>query len=153
MNHNEYLANRLREILLSGKWVTGTNFKEQIEDLTWIEATKKVKNLNSIASLTFHINYYLSGVMDVFKGGELTIRDKYSFDAPEIMSEHDWSQLKETFVKNSKSFIEFVENMETERLMDVFVKEEYGSYYRSVDVIIEHTYYHLGQIILLKKMI
>lgn len=153
MNHNEYLANRLREILLTGKWVTGTNFKEQIEDLSWIEATKKVGNFNSIASLTFHINYYLSGVMDVFKGGELTIRDKYSFDTPEIKSESDWNQLKEIFAKNSESFIELVQNMKTDKLMDVFVKEEYGSYYRSVDVIIEHTYYHLGQIILLKKMI
>ena len=151
MNYNEYLANRLREILLSGKWVLGTNFKEQIEDLTWTEATKKVDNFNSISSITFHINYYLSGVMDVFKGGDLTIRDKYSFDAPEIKSELDWNLRKEKFVKDSESFIQIVQNMETERLMDVFVKEEYGSYYRSVDVIIEHTYYHLGQIILIKK--
>ncbi|TCK68767.1 putative damage-inducible protein DinB [Winogradskyella wandonensis] len=153
MNHNEYLANRLREILLNGKWVTGTNFKEQIEDLTWIEATKKVENFNTIASLTFHINYYLSGVMDVFKGGELTIRDKFSFDAPEIKNENDWNELKETFIKNSERFIGFVQNMKTEQLMSAFVKEDYGSYYRNIDVMIEHTYYHLGQIILIKKMI
>ncbi|TRX48389.1 DinB family protein [Fulvivirga sp. M361] len=151
MNYNEYLANRLREILLSGKWVVGTNFKEQIEDLTWIEATKKVENFNSISSITFHINYYLSGVMDVFKGGDLTIRDKYSFDAPEIKSEREWNLRKEKLVKDSENFIQLVRNMENQRLMDVFVKEEYGSYYRSIDVIIEHTYYHLGQIILIKK--
>lgn len=153
MKLNEYLANRLEEILLSGKWVVGTNFKEQIEDLTWTEATKKVENFNTIANLTFHINYYLSGVMEVFKGGDLTIRDKYSFDAPEINSEMDWHIRKEKLVKDSESFIQFIRNMEPERLMDVFVKEEYGSFYRSVDVIIEHTYYHLGQIILIKKRI
>ncbi|UTW64810.1 DinB family protein [bacterium SCSIO 12643] len=153
MNISEYLANRLREILLSGKWVIGTNFKEQIEDLTWVEATKQVENFNSISDITFHINYYLSGVMDVFNGGDLTIRDKYSFDAPEIKSEKDWNLRKEKFVEDSESFIQLVENMEVERLMDVFVKEEYGSFYRSIDVIIEHTYYHLGQIILIKKKI
>ena len=81
MNYTDYLANRLREILLSGKWVAGTNFKEQLEDLTWTEAIKQIEDFNSIASITFHINYYLEGVMAVFKGGELTIRDKYSFDA------------------------------------------------------------------------
>ena len=151
MNYNEYLANRLREILLNGKWVVGTNFKEQIEDLTWTEANMKVENFNSIASITFHINYYISGVMDVFKGGELTIRDKFSFDAPEIKSEKDWNLRKEKLVKDSKAFIQLIENMNPERLKDVFVKEEYGSYLRSVDVIIEHTYYHLGQIILIKK--
>ena len=153
MNYNEYLANRLREILLSGKWVVGTNFKEQIEDLTWTEATKKVENFNSIASITFHINYYLSGVMDVFNGGDLTIRDKYSFDAPEIKNEREWNLRKEKLVKDAENFIQLVRNMETQKLMDVFVKEEYGSYYRSIDVIIEHTYYHLGQIILIKKKI
>ncbi len=153
MNYNEYLADRLREVFLSGKWVVGTNFKEQIEDLTWTEATQKVENFNTIASITFHINYYLSGVMDVFKGGDLTIRDKYSFDAPEIKSERDWNLRKEKLAKDSENFIQLVQNMDSQRLMDVFVKEEYGSYYRSIDVIIEHTFYHLGQIVLIKKKI
>lgn len=151
MNYNEYLANRLKEILLSGKWVVGTNFKEQIEDLTWTEANMKIENFNSISSITFHINYYLSGVLEVFKGGDLTIRDKYSFDAPEIKGEKDWELRKEKLVKDSKEFIQLIEDMNPDRLMEVFVKEEYGSYFRSIDVIIEHTYYHLGQIILIKK--
>ncbi len=151
MNYNEYLANRLSEVLLNGKWVVGTNFKKEIEDLSWTEATRKVENFNSISSITFHINYYLSGVMDVFKGGNLTIRDKFSFDAPEINSEREWNLRKEKLIKNSENFIQLVEGMKTKRLMDVFVKQEYGSYYRSIDVIIEHTYYHLGQIILIKK--
>lgn len=151
MNLNEYLANRLREVLLSGKWVIGTNFKEQLEDLTWTEANTQVENFNTIASITFHINYYLEGVMDVFKGGELTIRDKYSFDAPEIKNESDWSLRKEKLVRDSEDFIQVVEQMESERLMGVFVKEEYGTFYRSVDVIIEHTFYHLGQVVIIKK--
>ncbi len=153
MNHNEYLADRLREILLSGKWVTGTNFKEQIDDLIWTEANQKVENFNSISSITFHINYYLSGVMDVFEGGDLTIRDQYSFDAPEIKSEQEWKVRKEKLFKDSEDFIHLVANMESKRFMDIFVKEEYGSYLRTVDVLIEHAYYHLGQIILIKKKI
>ena len=151
MNYNEYLANRLSEVLLSGKWVVGTNFKEQLADLTWTEATTQVENFNTIASITFHINYYLAGVMEVFKGGDLTIRDKYSFDAPEIKSESDWNQRKEKLLTDSEDFIQLVQHMEPQRLMDVFVKEEYGSFYRSIDVIMEHTYYHLGQIVLIKK--
>lgn len=111
----------------------------------------KIENFNSISSITFHINYYLSGVLEVFKGGDLTIRDKYSFDAPEIKGEKDWELRKEKLVKDSKEFIQLIENMNPDRLTEVFVKEEYGSYFRSVDVIIEHTYYHLGQIILIKK--
>jgi uncharacterized damage-inducible protein DinB len=153
MNYSEYLGNRLREILISGKWVVGTNLKEQIEDVTWQEAIQKVDNFNTIADLTFHIHYYIAGVMQVFKGGELTIRDKYSFDAPEIKNEEDWNARKQLYAKDSESIIQMVENMDNETLLGIFVKEEYGTFFRSVDVIVEHTYYHLGQIILLKKKI
>ena len=153
MNYSSYLANRLREILLSGKWVVGSNFKQQMADLKWTEAKMKIENFNSISDITFHINYYLSGVMEVFKGGNLTIKDKYSFDAPEIKSEMDWKVRKEKLVKDSEEFIELIEDMESKRLMDICVKEEYGSFLRNVDVIIEHAYYHLGQIVIIKKKI
>ncbi len=48
-------------------------------------------------------------------------------------------------------FIELVENMTEEKIVSDFSDKDYGSYYRNIDVIIEHTYYHLGQIILIKK--
>ena len=59
MKNSEFIATRLKEVLLDGKWIANTNFKEQIESVTWQEATQKVENLNTIALLTFHINYYL----------------------------------------------------------------------------------------------
>lgn len=34
-----------------------------------------------------------------------------------------------------------------------FVKQEYGTYLRNIEAQIEHSYYHLGQISLIKKMI
>jgi hypothetical protein len=78
MTRNVAIANRLREVLLNGKWIANTNFKEQIESVSWQQAIQKIDNLNTIALLTFHINYYLKGILNVFNGGELSIRDKYS---------------------------------------------------------------------------
>ena len=42
MNSSKYLANRLKEVFIEGKWIVGTNFKEQIFDLDWNDAIKKV---------------------------------------------------------------------------------------------------------------
>ena len=70
------LADRLNEILLDGKWVTGTNIKSQIFDLDWKSATNKIGTLNSIADLIFHIDYYIAGVLKVLEGGNLEIKDK-----------------------------------------------------------------------------
>lgn len=153
MKLNTYLANRLKEIFTEGKWVVGTNFKEQIVDLDWKQATQKIENFNTIADLTFHIDYYIAGVANVLKGGTLDIRDKFSFDYPPITSQDDWDNLVTKFCADAEEFIELVEKMPDEKLLSDFVDKQYGTYFRNIDVIIEHTYYHLGQIILIKKRI
>jgi uncharacterized damage-inducible protein DinB len=150
---NKDLSDRLREVLLNGKWVANTNFKEQITSINWEQANEKVQDLNTIALLTFHVNYYLKGILNVFEGGELEIKDKFSFDMPEIKSEMDWLDLVNDFIHNSERFIDQVEKMDEKDLAQQFVKEEYGSYLRNIEAQIEHSYYHLGQISLVKKLI
>ena len=153
MKLNEYLANRLKEVFTEGKWVLGTNFKEQIIELDWNHAIQKVCGFNTIADLTFHIDYYIAGVAKVLEGGTLDIRDKFSFDSPPIKSEQDWKNLVNKFCSDSEKFIGLVENMTDEKILADFVDKQYGTYYRNIDAVIEHTYYHLGQIILIKKRI
>lgn len=153
MERNLVIANRLREVLLNGQWIANTNFKEQILSLNWKQATQKVGELNTIAAITFHINYYLKGLLHVFNGGELNISDKYSFDLPEIHSEMDWKIQVDDFLTNSEKFVEKVEKLPDNLLDQPFVDEKYGSYLRNIEGVIEHSYYHLGQVSLLKKII
>lgn len=147
------LSERLKEVLTEGTWVTGTNFKTQILELDWKDAIKKIEGLNSIADLTFHIHYYIAGVTKVLKGGPLEIKDKFSFDYPPIESSEDWKNLTNKFCTDAEKFIQLVEQMEEEKFLSNFVDEKYGTYYRNIDVMIEHTYYHLGQVLLIKKLI
>jgi len=153
MERNLVIANRLREVLLNGQWIANTNFKEQILSLNWKQATQKVGELNTIAAITFHINYYLKGLLHVFNGGELNISDKYSFDLPEIHSEMDWKIQVDDFLTNSEKFVQQVEQLPDNLLDQPFVDEKYGSYLRNIEGVIEHSYYHLGQVSLLKKII
>lgn len=60
MKLSKQLADRFREVILNGKWIENTNMKHQLSDITWKQATTKVGRLNTIASLTYHINYYIS---------------------------------------------------------------------------------------------
>ncbi len=62
MTKSEQLANRLREVILNGTWIANTNFKDQLENLDWKIATKKIESLNSIAILAQHIHYYIAGM-------------------------------------------------------------------------------------------
>jgi uncharacterized damage-inducible protein DinB len=153
MNRNTALASRLREVLLDGHWIANTNYKEQLQSINWNQAIQKVDNLNTIAALTFHINYYMEGLLNVFNGGKLEISDKYSFDLPGIKTEQDWNQLVSTFLHGAETFASKVEQMEDTLFDQPFVDEKYGSYLRNIEGVIEHSYYHLGQVSLIRKMI
>lgn len=147
------LASRFREVLLDGKWVANTNFQKNLSDLTWLQATTQIGSLNTIALLTFHVNYYLAGLNQVFAGGPLEIRDKYSFDMPPIQSEADWHNMRNELLTHAKTFANHIEQLSEAQLDQPFVDEKYGSYRRNVEGTIEHCYYHLGQISLLRKMV
>ncbi|TVZ56053.1 hypothetical protein OD91_1332 [Lutibacter sp. Hel_I_33_5] len=147
------IASRFREVFLDGTWVANTNYKKVLTNITWQEAKQKEFSANTIALLTFHVNYYVAGVLQVFEGGTLDIKDKFSFDAPEITSEKDWEILRNTLFENSKKLANCIEQLSKKELESIFVDEKYGSHYRNIEGIIEHSYYHLGQISLIKKMI
>ena len=153
MTRNITLANRLREVLLNGSWIANTNYKEQIQRINWQQATQKVGDLNTIAALTYHINYYLSGLLSAFENGKLEISDQYSFDLPPIKSATDWDKLVMDFLSNAEKFAAKVEQLEDSIFDQPFIDEKYGTYLRNIEGVIEHCYYHLGQISLVRKMI
>ena len=153
MTRNISLSNRLEEVLLNGRWIANTNYKEQLLSVSWQEAVQKVNELNTISALTFHVNYYLAGLLNAFENNRLDISDKYSFDASPINNEADWNRLANEFLSNSEQFVEKVKNMDDAIFDKPFIDEKYGSYQRNIEAVIEHSYYHLGQITLIKKLI
>jgi uncharacterized damage-inducible protein DinB len=153
MKSTQEIANRFREIILNGTWVANTNYKQQLADLDWETATEQLESLNTIAILAQHIHYYINGINNVFKGGTLDIKDKFSFDFPAISSQKDWEGFLEKFWKDSEEFAAMTEQMPDEKLDSEFVDQKYGTYRRNIDAMIEHSYYHLGQIVLLKKIL
>lgn len=153
MSDSRKLADRFREVMLSGTWIANTNFKHQLQDLDWKIATKRMDSLNTIAILAQHIHYYVKGVKQVLEGGELDISDRYSFDFPEILSQEQWEQFLSVFWKDAADFAALVEKIPPAQLNEDFVKEQYGTYLRNIDGMIEHCYYHLGQIVLIRKIL
>ena len=129
MNQSLQIANRFREVILNGTWIANTNFKDQLADLDWQIAIKKIDLLNTIADLAQHIHYYISGILNVFNGRTLDIKDQFSFNFPPIESQEQWNLFLNRFWNDAEEFA------------------------RKVEAMIEHSYYHLGQIVLIKKML
>ncbi len=153
MNSRIQLANRFREVILNGTWISNTNFKDQLDNLDWRIATAKLQDLNTISVLAQHIHYYINGVKNVFLGGNLEISDKISFDFLPITSQEEWEVFLNKFWNDAEEFAGLIEKMPEEKLQESFVDENYGTYLRNIDGMIEHSYYHLGQIVLLRKIL
>lgn len=153
MKETSQISKRFREVILNGTWIANTNFKDQLSDMDWEIAIKKLESLNTVADLAQHIHYYISGINTVFKGGNLEIKDKFSFDFLPIKSQGEWNAFLSKFWNDAEEFASLIEQLPEGKLDEAFVDKKYGTYLRNIEAMIEHSYYHLGQIVLIKKLL
>jgi uncharacterized damage-inducible protein DinB len=152
MTSVQQIAKHFRDVYFGGKW-TAVNLKDILADITWQQAITKVHNLNTISILVFHINYYVNPVSKVLQGEPLNASDKFSFNLRPITSAEDWQKLVSKVLTEAELFASQVEELDEEKLFGDFADSKYGNYYRNLLGIIEHTYYHRGQITLIKKIL
>ena len=152
MNLTGLIAKHIREVHFGDNW-TSSNLKDNLADVTWQQATTQVYSFNTIATLVFHMNYYVSAVLKVLQGEQLSASDKYSFDLQPILSQKDWENLVDKTLTDAENFANLIEQLPQTTLVEIFSDEKYGNYYRNIHGIIEHTHYHLGQIVLIKKIL
>jgi uncharacterized damage-inducible protein DinB len=146
------LSNRFKEVMLNGTWVANTNFTLALSNSPLSLALYKLNESNSVGTLAQHIHYYIKGLLQVFEGGALTIKDIHSFDFATIRVQEQWDEFIALFFKDCVQFATYVAEMTNEKIESDFIRPEYGNYARNIEAMIEHAYYHLGQIVLLKKL-
>ncbi|OUS03156.1 hypothetical protein A9Q86_01685 [Flavobacteriales bacterium 33_180_T64] len=149
---SKQLATHLRAVHFGGNW-TSVNIKDVLADITIEEANTQIKGLNSILALSYHMSYYVTGVLEVFHNRPLKIKDKLSYDHPEISTETQWKMMCDMILTNAETLAQHIETLADTQIWEDFVDSKYGNYFSNINGIIEHTHYHLGQIVLLKKMI
>lgn len=152
MDQTALIAKHLREAHFGGNW-TWVNLKDTLADVDWQQATTKIHSFNTIVALVFHINYYVAGVLKILQGGSLDTKDKFAFDHPPIQSQEDWEKLLAKTWAEAENFAAEIEKFPENRLAEIFVEEKYGTYQRNFLGVIEHAHYHLGQIVLIKKLV
>ncbi|MEO4005370.1 DinB family protein [Flavobacterium sp. CAU 1735] len=149
---SKQIVKHFRDLHFGGNW-TSVSLKEALEDVNWEQATTTIQDLNTIAVLVYHVNYYVSAVLKVLEGEPLDASDKLSFNLPPISSEAEWEALKNKTFSEAEQFATRIEQLDDTRFFEEFIESKYGNYYRNITGIIEHTHYHLGQISLIRKML
>jgi len=151
METTEQIAKHLREVFFGGNW-TCVNVKQVLGSISVEQANLKVEGCNTILSLSFHINYFIEAVLKVMQGNPLDAKDAYSFNHPIIDNDKLWTKFREKILSDAEDLASLIEKMPDHQLMEDFTDPKYGSYYRNFLGLIEHTHYHLGQIVVLERM-
>lgn len=152
MNLPQHIAKNFRDVHCGGNW-TAVNLRDALKDVSWQQATTKVGDFNTIATLVYHIHYFVHVTLKVLRGDPLEGNDTFSFDHPPITSEADWKGFLDTVWSDAEAFAELVERLPEEKIFQDMADPKYGTWYRNLNGIIEHTHYHLGQIQLIKKLL
>ena len=103
MHLSSQIATHFRQVHEGGNW-TSVNLRDTLADVDWQKATTKIDSFNTIAALVFHINYFVSAVLEVLQGRPLDAHDSLSFDCPPIQSEADWQNLLNKLWADAASF-------------------------------------------------
>lgn len=152
MTTSTIVAKHFRQVHFGGNW-TCVNLRDTLKDVTWQEAIHEREGFHTIAVLTVHINYFVGAVLKVLEGGPLDAHDTLSFAHPAIDNEADWQRLLEEVWSDAERFASLVEQLPEGRLFTDMADPKYGTWYRNLHGIIEHTHYHLGQIVIMKRML
>lgn len=152
MKLTQQIAKHFRDLMFGGNW-TYSNVKDNLSDVTWQLATTKVYDFNTIATLVFHMSYFVAAALQVLQGKPLDAHDKFSFDHPPISSKEDWEQFLNKVWLDAGNFANAIEQLPDNFLLENFADEKYGNVYRNIHGIIEHSHYHLGQIVIIKKLL
>jgi hypothetical protein len=146
----QQLAKQLRDVYFGGNW-TSVNMRDATADITWQESLISINGHHPIAELVFHVSYFLKAIREAIEQKPLSTKDSLSFDVPAIASSEDWNGLLKSIWEEVEITCKLIETLDDQALESAFVQPQYGTMFRNISGIIEHTHYHLGQIVWLKK--
>lgn len=132
----------------------GSNCVDGLKGVTAAQSTMRFAGQHNMAEVLFHMCQWKRFVLEKVKGNALfNVKFRSTEDWKQIdeLDEVSWAQMVEEFNELSKSLIEEITVHEDSLLIDQVPGRSYP-YSSLLEGITEHDIYHLGQILLLKKM-
>ena len=114
--------------------------------------TKAAENLNSIWEIVNHLVSWRETVLKRMNGENIDEPKNNFFEPIKDNSEEAWQNTLKRFDESQKMWLQFLSGFENQNLEKYYLQSKY-TYYDLVHGILQHDAYHLGQIVLLKKMV
>jgi len=154
MEITEAIAQHLLDVHYGENW-TDVWIRSALEDVTLAEAAQiTAASPNTIAALLHHITFYNNVILARLQGVDPYVGDPNGFDVPVLEGQASWEKQKSDNLLSAQRLADAIRKVPDEVLDRPILKEKASSsYYRQLHGVIEHAHYHLGQIVLLKKLL
>ena len=152
MKLTDHIAQHITDVHIGDNW-TDVNIKNTLQNVSWQEAvTVTISSANTIAALLYHITFYTKIVLERLKGNKPFISDANGFDMAVLNTENDWLDLQRKNYQSAQNLAETVKQFPEEKLFEPVISGS-STAYKTLHGVIEHTHYHLGQIVIIKNLI
>ncbi|NNV56411.1 DinB family protein [Limnovirga soli] len=152
MQTSAAIALQMKEVYEGGNW-SEVDLAATLADITWAEANIITPvSANSIAAILIHLQFYNNVVKDRLAGINTAIPDTNGFDVPKMKNAADWKLLQQNSFASALALMDVVSALPDEKLFEVLTSSGV-TVYKTLHGVVEHAYYHLGQIVMLKKII
>ena len=143
------IAQHLLDVHIGNNW-TDVNLSGTLVDVTAQEAlTVSPASPNTIAALVHHITYWNRHMIGRMSGVEAAIPTANGFDLPFPL---DWQQLKDDNISSAHELATAIREFDITRLEQPILPG-FSSAYKNLQGTVEHVHYHLGQIVIIKKLL
>ena len=144
---------KLFEDLYNGSpWIDVT-IMDTLKNISAEQAAKKINpERNSIWQIINHMIAWRENVLLRVQGNGMVTPNNNYFTQLEIISETEWQKALERLANSQEQWIHFLENSDESQFDKIYAPNKM-TYYEHIHGILQHDAYHLGQIVLLSKLV
>lgn len=152
MKITELIARHILEVHEGNNW-TEVDVTQTLQDVTMEEATLRTQaSPNTIAALLQHLTFWNRVVVKRIYGIAVGETPDNGYFVPELLDEADWQRLKADNLKSAHELAAAIRQFNVDALEQPILPE-HDTAYRNLQGSVEHVHYHLGQMVILKKLI
>lgn len=152
MKITELIAQHILDVHQGNNWtevdITGT-----LKDVTWQQAaTLTQASPNTIATLLHHLSYWNRVMVQRVNGIKVEVPESNGYEMPPLQTVCDWEKLKEDNLQSAHELAEAIRDFNETKLEQPILPGSSSSY-KNLQGSVEHIHYHLGQMVILKKLV
>ncbi|AYN04837.1 DinB family protein [Flavobacterium sp. 140616W15] len=152
MSENRRISNLYQSIYNGNPWLEVT-LVDTLKNVRAEQAYRKINpNLNTIWEIVNHLIQWRRNILRRVQGETVITPDHNYFVTILDSSEAAWEQSLQSLEKSQELWNSFLEDFDDSDLDKIYPSNGH-TYYEHIHGIIQHDVYHLGQIVILKKLL